>query len=94
VGVGEVQDYQWITFITEKNFFHYLLLFRNIIATFCHFFEDPSLLASFVEILFIRERRPSNMIADSRPALAQESIVSYAFPSNLPAVNCRLSWSV
>jgi len=25
------------------------------------------------------------MIANSRPALAQKSIVSYAFPSNLPA---------
>jgi len=33
------------------------------------------------------------MIANSRPALERKIIVSYAFPSTLPAVNCRLSWS-
>jgi len=34
------------------------------------------------------------MIGNSRHALAQKSIVSYAFPSNLPAGDIRLSRSV
>jgi len=34
------------------------------------------------------------MIADSRPALVQKSIVSYACSSDLPTLNYRFSWSV
>jgi len=45
-------------------------------------------------MLFLRGPMTLGMIADSRADLAEKSIVSYAYPSNLPAANYRLTQSV
>ena len=59
-----------VTFITcHLKQFVTICNFSVNFVFFCYYFEDPSLLASFVEILFLRGAVPSDMIANSRSAL-------------------------
>jgi len=84
------------TFILFFLLEQFLLVFVFFRIDFCHDFKDFSLSVSFVELLFLRGPMTLNYDREiaASTALAQESAVSYAFPSNLLAVNCRLSRSV